>query len=167
MHRIIAISIGLLSTILLASCGGDDSTRTQSADGSIKRIQAISGSASILATSTGGAPITNTTGSIPYNSKYTIPTDPTLPADKQTGLISNQYWVFGTQKAELDLILTKYKNLSIVAWREDFGYVIEVNQDDRLSIADLNALQGELGIDRVYRRSYAGPNAKLDYSRQQ
>ena len=55
-HRIVFISIGILSVLLLASCGGDDSTRTQSADGSIKRIQAVSGSTAVPGTWTGRAP---------------------------------------------------------------------------------------------------------------
>ena len=60
MHRIIAISIGLLSTLLLASCGGGGSTdpkaTTQSADEGTKMIQAVSGSTTISGTSTGRAP---------------------------------------------------------------------------------------------------------------
>ena len=59
--RSITISIGLLSTLLLASCGGGGSTEqkatAQSADESIKRIQAVSGSATVPATWTGHAPI--------------------------------------------------------------------------------------------------------------
>ena len=108
----ITLFLVVMGSAFLASCGGGDSTTAdpsvtaQSADGSIKTIQAVSGSATVPGAWRGRKPIINTTGPIPYNSKYTIPTDPTLPADKQTGLISNQYWVFGTQKTELDLILT-------------------------------------------------------------
>ena len=60
MHRIIAISIGLLSTILLASCGGGGSTdpnaTAQSADDGTKTIQAVSGSTAVPGTWTGRAP---------------------------------------------------------------------------------------------------------------
>ena len=168
----IALFLVVMGSAFLVSCGGGDSatndpsTTAQSADGSIKTIQAVSGSATVPGTWKGRVPVLNTSGAIPFNPKYAIPTERTLPADKQTGLISNQYWVQSARRADLDTILKKYKNLSIVAWREDFGYVIEVNQDDRLSIADLSALQRELGINNVYERSYAGPNAKLDYGGQ-
>ena len=58
--RIIAISIGLLSTLLLASCGSGGSTdpnaTAQSVDDGTKMIQAVSGSTTIPGTSTGRAP---------------------------------------------------------------------------------------------------------------
>ena len=58
--KIIAISIGLLSTILLASCGGGGSTdpnaTAQSADDGTKTIQAVSGSTAVPGTWTGRAP---------------------------------------------------------------------------------------------------------------
>ena len=53
-RRIIAISIGLLSTLLLASCGGAGSTdpnaTAQSADDGTKTIQAVSGSTAVSGT---------------------------------------------------------------------------------------------------------------------
>ena len=59
-RRIIAISIGLLSTLLLASCGGGGSTdpnaTAQSVDDGTKTIQAVSGSTAVSGTWTGRAP---------------------------------------------------------------------------------------------------------------
>ena len=59
-RKIIAISIGLLSTILLASCGGGGSTdpnaTAQSVDDGTKTIQAVSGSTAVPGTWTGRAP---------------------------------------------------------------------------------------------------------------
>ena len=50
-RKIIAISIGILSTILLASCGSGGSTdpnaTAQSADGGTKTIQAVPGSTAV------------------------------------------------------------------------------------------------------------------------
>ena len=59
-RRIIAISIGLLSTLLLESCGGGGSTdpnaTAQSVDDGTKTIQAVSGSTAVPGTWTGRAP---------------------------------------------------------------------------------------------------------------
>lgn len=59
-RRIISISIGILSTLLLASCGGgglsDPSATAQSAEESMKTIQAVSGSTAVSGTWTGRAP---------------------------------------------------------------------------------------------------------------
>ena len=59
-RRIISISIGILSTLLLASCGGggssDPNATAQSADDATKTIQAVSGSTAVPGTWTGRAP---------------------------------------------------------------------------------------------------------------
>ena len=59
-RRIIAISIGLLSTLLLESCGGGGSTdpnaTAQSVDDGTKTIQAVSGSTAVPRAWTGRAP---------------------------------------------------------------------------------------------------------------
>ena len=59
-RKIIANSIGLLSTLLLASCGGggstDPSATAQSVDDGTKTIQAVSGSTAVPGAWTGRAP---------------------------------------------------------------------------------------------------------------
>ena len=59
-RRIAAISIGILSVLMLASCGGGGSTdpnaTAQSADEATKTIQGVSGSTTVPGTWTGRAP---------------------------------------------------------------------------------------------------------------
>ena len=106
-RRIAAISIGLLSTLLLASCGGggstDPKTTAQSVEDGTKMIQAVSGSTTIPGTSTGRAPKMEVINGI------TVPPEPAPDLNNATlaGVDVNNNGVRDDVERKLALLATK------------------------------------------------------------
>ena len=107
LRKIIAISIGLLSTLLLTSCGGGGSTdpnaTAQSVDDGTKTIQAASGSTAVPGTWTGRAPKMEVINGI------TVPPEPVPAINNATlaGVDVNKNGVRDDVERKLAVLATK------------------------------------------------------------
>ena len=107
MHRIVFISIGILSVLLLASCGGGGSTdpnaTAQSNDEGTKTIQAVSGSTAVPGTWTGRAPKMEVINGI------TVPPEPAPAINNATlaGVDVNKNGVRDDVERKLAVLATK------------------------------------------------------------
>ena len=144
VHRIAIISIGILSVLLLASCGGGGSTdqkaTAQSVDDGTKTIQTVSGNSTVPGTSKGRAPVINLSGPIPFQQSQLDASGTIADIDKMIGVIKNQYWI-SNYNIPPDRILSelrKYPLLTIIAYRESYGgYLIELNLDNPSAVLQL------------------------------
>ena len=93
----------VIGFMLMTSCSVRDMMNNSNTT-----TQTISGNAVVSVNSAERTPARNTDETIPYNAIYTIPIDPSLPPEKQIGTISNQIWLFGPKRSDLDLLLMKY-----------------------------------------------------------
>ena len=170
-RRIIAISIGLLSTLLLASCGSgvstDQKATAQSADEGTKTIQAVSGSSTVLGTSKGRAPVINLSGPIPFQQSQLDASGTIADIDKVVGVIKNQYWVTNYLIQPDDILseLRKLPLLNVVAYRKSFGgYLIELDLENPAAVEQLRILQANLAF-AVDARPYIGRALNKNFSR--
>ena len=168
-RRIAAISIGILSVLILASCRGGENqpiprATAQLAEDAIQTIQGVSGSTTVPGTSTGRAPILNISGAIPFQQSQLDAGGPIADIDKVVGVIKNQYWItnYNIQPDRILSELRKYPLLNVIAYRESAGgYLVELNLDNPSSVLQLQDARANnlLSVDvRDYVGKYVNTN---------
>ena len=152
---------------LLSACGGgSESSPTraatpQSFEVPNAMIQAVSGSAAVTTDSDRREPQLNTSGAIPTNSGTIIDFDPALPKESQTAIIKNQFWIFDDDRKKVDAILASKRHLTIMAWTNGIGYVIQLDLENRDARKELDAVRDAIGARNVFEVIYSGKNVNL------
>ena len=160
----------IISTAFLTSCSGGSNSLTQTIKGdstiSDKQTkQALGVSAEVVSgTWNGLAPEVIFSDGIPSKTKF-VALDRTKPIDEQVGVVSNQYVIGDIEgnRSKLDSIVVGNKLLTIIAWRNSIGYIVEIDEKNELALAEIKRIESLLQNGAVYRWIYVGSKAKLDY----
>jgi hypothetical protein len=164
------LAIVIASSLVLASCGGRDSTvntttDSLSADAPTASAQAVA-RGTVPTGWTGRVPIINTSGQIPFDKTKITNWKSGAVVENLVGFIENQYWVTSDTLDKYNLLseIKKYSLLAPIAQRDAMGgYLIEIDTNNKNAVLQLNKLK-EIPSIVLYRRSFQGANKSIAYS---
>ncbi len=95
---------------------------------------------------------------LPFNTVKLEGYDPTQEISKQTGVISNQSWIYSESLSgsAIETIVSNYNSLTILEFDQVRGLLVEFDDSVTQSLLDLDKVRTVSGIDSVDSRVFEG-----------